>query len=339
MRLEDCDLDGIDVVSAAPFERNAPEDDWVQALNNGTIPSALYELYQRANFLSFGTAPRFLSDPENLLFSYFGLVLRSIQESLTDAHEQAVSLAAAHQLVYDPMKQALGEKWEKGADKKERRSFRDLLIALQTALDALADVIAIFFPGAIDGLKVGRAQFLRIERWIRNPLPPPGLILTPSEFYARKLHDAIRPLIDAPPPETDWLPMMRLLRNKAAHLGQPLFRQVGLPRSGDGRLFVFIPREWPYLWERLIEPAGRQRTDRSLLPQLLRDSLIHQDILTYSRGLLVKIQTVIDAASIVLNAAYEQFKDSPENQAALAQLKANSEKYDFEGFIEIDSRE
>ena len=41
-------------------------------------------------------------------------------------------------LVYDPVKKARGEKWEKGAAKQELRHFRDLLIALQTSLDALA---------------------------------------------------------------------------------------------------------------------------------------------------------------------------------------------------------
>ena len=80
MKLDECDLDGIDVVSAAPFERNAPEQEWLNDRDNGSIPPELYDLYQRANFLSFGAGPRYLADPENLLFSYFGLVLRSIQE-------------------------------------------------------------------------------------------------------------------------------------------------------------------------------------------------------------------------------------------------------------------
>src|SRR5712692_416490 len=281
MRLDDCDLAGIDVVSAAPLVRSAPEEEWVNALKNGAIPADLYDLYQRANFLSFGTAPLFLSDGENLLFSYFGLVLRSVHEAMVDAHEQVTLFTDAHALVYDPMKKLRGERWEKGADKRERRHFRDLLIALQTAFDALADIVAIFFPGSIKGLEVGRAQFSKIEVWLSKPLPQVGLIATPSEFYLKELYKAIEPLVRAQPPETDWLPLMRLLRNKAAHLGQPLFRQVGLPRAGDGRLFAFIPRQWPYLWERLIKPAGQQPSNPTMFTQLLRDSLIHQDIVTY----------------------------------------------------------
>lgn len=338
MRLDECDLDSIDFVSMAPFERSTPEDEWVSAARDETIPSGLFDLYRRGNFLSFGKAPRFLSDGENLLFSYFGLTMRSIQESLVDAHEQADQFAAAHKLVYDPMKELLGEPWEKDAANREKRHFRDLLIALQTALDATADLIAIFLPGCIKGLEVGRAQFSKIELWLTKPLPPTGLILTPYEFHLRKLYDALGRLVRAPHPETDWLPLMRLLRNKAAHLGTPLFRQVGLPRKGDGRLFAFIPREWPYLWERLITPAGQNpmpsgQPPAAPFPELARASLIHQDIVTYSRGLLVKVQTVIAAATIVLNEVYDQFENLPENQSALTQLRDNFEKYDFENFV------
>lgn len=335
MRLDEMDLDGIDFVSVAPFERNAPEEEWRNAVDAGTIPTGLYDLYQRASFLSFGKSPQFLLDGENLLFSYFGLALRSIQESLVDAGEQVNLFAAAHELVYDPMKEARGEKWEKSATKRELRHFRDLLIALQTSLDALADVIAIFFPGCIKGLQVGRSQFSKIEQWLKRPLPADGLLVTPAGFYLKQLHDALEPVVNALAPETDWLPMMRLFRNKAAHLGQPLFRQVGLPRAGDGTLFAFIPRQWPYLWESMIKPAVETSgDDRGVLPRLLRDGFIQQDIVTYSRGLLSKVQRLVATATVVLNEAYERFKDLPENQAALIQLKSNFEKYEFERFVE-----
>ena len=190
MRLADCDLNGIDVISIAPFERNTPEHEWVNAAKKGGIPSGLYDLYCRAGFLSFGAAPQFLSEPDNVLFSYFALVLRSIQESLIDAHAQVDSFVAALR----------GEKWEEGADIRERRHLRDLLIALQTAFDALADVIAIFFPGSIRGLEVGRAQFSKIESWLDKPIPSMSLISTPSEFYLRKMQEKIEPMVHAPRP-------------------------------------------------------------------------------------------------------------------------------------------
>jgi hypothetical protein len=97
------------------------------------------------------------------------------------------------------------------------------------------------------------------------------------------------------------------------------------------QVFAFIPREWPYLWERLIVPAGQQPA--TPFPELARASLIHQDIVTYSQGLLVKVQTVIASAMVIMNEVYEQFRNLPENQLALMQLRDNFEKYDFENFV------
>jgi hypothetical protein len=283
----------------------------------------------RVSFTTFTRGQISCRDADNLLFSYFGLVLRSVQESLVDAQQQTVSFATEQALVYDPMKQLRGERWEKDANPKARRHFRDLLIALQTVLDSLSDVIAIFFPGRIQGLKVGRSQFSRIETWVGSPFSATGLIMAPSDYYLKKLHDALTPVIVVPPPETDWLPMMRLLRNKASHLGQPLFRQVGLPNK-EGRLFAFIPREWPYLWEKHIKPAGATAIP---LSKMFGEGFMHQDIVTYSQGLLAKVNTLVASVSEILNEAYDQFKDLPENQSALVELEKNSEKCRFENFV------
>jgi hypothetical protein len=331
MQIDGIDLDNIGAMSMAPCQRTAPEDDWVCARDNGYIPASLYGLYQRAQFLSFGAAPRFLSDPDNILFSYSGLVLRSVQQSLVEARDAQRDFIAANGLVFDRMKEATGQPWERGADKRARKNFRDMLIALSTALDSLADLIAIFLPGGIKGLEVGRSQFSRVEKWLEKPLAPLGLIVTPSEHHLNRLHSALDVLINAPLPEKDWLPLMRLLRNKSAHLGQPLFRQVAL-QAPDGTFFTFIPREWPYLWEQMMKPIGAATTAQPF-PELMRGSLIHQDIESYSAGLIAKVLAVVDAACAVLNDVYEQFRDMPENQAALAQLRSNFEKYEFLSFV------
>jgi hypothetical protein len=81
----------------------------------------------------------------------------------------------------------------------------------------------------------------------------------------------------------------------------------------------------------MMKPAGAASVTQPF-PELMRDSLIHQDIDNYSAGLIAKISAVVDAACVVLNDIYEQFRDMPENQAALAQLRSNFEKYEFLGF-------
>jgi eukaryotic-like serine/threonine-protein kinase len=63
---------------------------------------------------------------------------------------------------------------------------------------------------------------------------------------------ALRPLVYSEGTDREWLPLMRLLRNKVAHLGQPVFREVGLPHLIEERAYVFVPRQWPYIWERYI---------------------------------------------------------------------------------------
>jgi hypothetical protein len=193
MRLDECDLDGIAGVAGAPFQRKEPEEDWLIAEREGMIPASLYSLYRRANYLSFGSSPKFLADDDNLLFSYFGLSLRSIMEPLVDADIQVTSFIKANDLAYDPVKKMRGEPWEKDATKRANRHFRDLLIALSTSLDALSDVIAIFFPGAIKGLEVGRAQFSKIELWLMKALVNTKLIVSPTEFFVKQLYDTLQP--------------------------------------------------------------------------------------------------------------------------------------------------
>jgi hypothetical protein len=86
---------------------------------------------------------------------------------------------------------------------------------------------------------------------------------------------------------------------------------------------------------RLIKPAGQQQSNPTAFVQLLRDSLIHQDLVTYVHGLFAKVHSVVTAASVVLNETYDQFKNLQQNQAALLQLQTNFESYKFENFTNV----
>jgi hypothetical protein len=329
MLMKDCITD-ISHVSMRPFERTGPEEEWVTARQSGFLPASAFELYRLNNFLSFGSAPPFLKDPENFLFSYFGLVLRSVMESFQDAGEQRAAFIESHKQSYDVGKKLKGESWDKTADARARREFRDFLIALQTILDSFADLVAIFWPGAIKNLFVGRAQFSAIAEWLRQPLSSPaGILVSPSDYYLHKMCQALSPIVNADPPETDWLPLMRLLRNKAAHLGQPQFRYMGL-HDANLCFYTFIPREWPYIWEKHIKPVGAHVG--KTVPQLIEEGFIHQDIISFAEGLSTKITKLVDAGLSVFNEAFEQFKNFPFNHAALSQLEKNSKKYAFEYF-------
>src|SRR5439155_14999777 len=131
---------------------------------------------------------------------------------------------------------------------------------------------------------------------------------------------------------TDWLPLMHLLRNKAAHLGQPVFRQIGL-HDKTPRVYTFIPRRWPYIWERYMKPSGSPAVAPGFIPKFLSETLIHQDVLTYAQGLRMKARDVVRAGINALANTYIHVQDFEVNQNALAELQGNSEAYAFEHFV------
>jgi hypothetical protein len=333
MRLKDCDLD-VQGISIAPFLRIEAEAEWVRAKDSGAIPQSLFDLYRRANYLSFGTAPKFLADSDNLLFSYFCLAVRSVMAALVEASDEVIEFNQAQLGVYYPAKAQNDPTWSKEksdlADKRARASFRNLLNSVYIALDSLAELIGILAPGKIPSLTVGRAQFSSIEDWLKKSPPKLKLVAAPQDVYLDELYKALHPVIITAGPECDWLPYLRLLRSKAAHLGQPLFRQVGLPGK-DGNYYTFLPREWPYLWEKHIKPAGKASLAESF-PVLLSRTLAHDDVIAYANGARLKVISVIGHAATVICKAYQDFSEFPFNAAALAEITQNSKSFKFEHF-------
>jgi hypothetical protein len=86
MKLECYSLDVTGVVTK-PLIRREAEKEWVEANNAGLIPPALYRFYSTASYFSFRSSPRFLSDPDRMLFPYVGALTRGVFESLCEADE------------------------------------------------------------------------------------------------------------------------------------------------------------------------------------------------------------------------------------------------------------
>jgi hypothetical protein len=193
----------------APFFRSEAEEEWVRAKDSGTIPQSLFDLYRRANYLSFGTAPKFLADPDNLLFSYFCLSVRSVMAALVEASDYVIEFSQAQSETYYPGKDQDDHTWSKEksdlADKRARTSFRNLLNSVHIAFDSLAEIIGIFAPGQINGLTVGRAQFSSIEDWLRKSPSKLKLIAEPKDVYLNELYVALHPIVISSGPESDWL--------------------------------------------------------------------------------------------------------------------------------------
>jgi len=331
MKLENCELN-IDRVVAAPMVRTEPEPDWVAARDGGLLPPACFTMYSRSSFLSFGAAPPFLADEKRFLFSYFAMVLRSVRDALVDADVELRAFSESQARVYDPGKRIRGEEWDPAAPERARRHFRLLLLSLQAGLDSTADLIALFLTGLIPGLRLGRAQFSRIESWLARALPPGRLIVTPQRDFLERLYATLSPLVNAPQPERDWLALMRMFRNKAAHLGDAVFRYMAL-HDRDGRFYTFIPRQWPFIPEEHMQAADvAPGAAPEPLPELLRRTLMHEDIVSYASGLRLKVTEVVSAVLEILDSAFVQFRDFPLNAAAVAELQGSAESYAFEHF-------
>ncbi len=330
MRLENCELD-IDAAAAAPLVRTQPAPDWVAARDRGLLPNALFAMYSRSSLLSFGAAPPFLADERHLLFSYFGMVLTSLRDALVDADDELRAFQESQAQVYDPGKKIRGESWDPDAPGRATKHFRLLLLSLQASLDATADLAGLFLTGLIPRLRVGRAQFAHIETWLGRALPPAGLIITPQRDSLERMYAALSPLVNAAPPEQEWLSLMRMFRNKAAHLGSAVFRYMVL-HDGHGRFYTFIPRQWPFIPEEYMQVAGAPARAAEPFPDLFRRTLVHEDILSYASDLPSKVTGVIAAALQVIDGAYQRFSDFPVNVAALAELEGSAEAYAFEHF-------
>ena len=329
MLIEDCEIHGDMGAVTAAFTRTEPEADWLKARDAGILPASVFSLYRRAGFLSYGASPHFLSDPKQYLFGYFSMVLDSIKATLLDAAEEAGAFTVAQSEIYDVGKERRGESWDDNADRRAKNHFRMLVLSLCASLDAASELTALLLTGLIPGLVVGRAAFTEIEKWLKAPLPMKTAIITPQRIVLEKLYQRLHPIVEATGPEKDWLPLMKLFRDKAAHLGTVHFREIGF-HDKDLRFHRFFPRRWPVLWEEHMSAAGSKEphpTLESMVGQFMR-----QDNISYVHSLRAKVTMLIDAACDVLDSAYENFKDFQPNQAAMLQLQKNAKAFDFEGF-------
>ena len=114
MKLENCELD-IDAAAAAPMVRAEPAPEWVAARDRGLLPEAVFAMYSRYSFFSFGAAPPFLADERRFLFSYFAMVLTSLRDALVDADGELQAFQEDQAQVYDLGKRIRGENWDPDA--------------------------------------------------------------------------------------------------------------------------------------------------------------------------------------------------------------------------------
>ena len=328
MRLQDCILD-VDRVVTHPLTRTSPEEEWVEARDSGAIPHSLFGLYEAADYLSFGAASGFLADPERMLFGYFGMLLRGLRDALVEGAELAREFEQAQANVYDPVKKLRGEQWDPRAPIRARRTFRYLTVTISSCLDSFSELIALFFTGRIPGLKLGTAEFVKVEKWLRSPLQSPGSIVSPQDHHLQSLYRELQPIVCAGGPERDWLPLLRLYRNKSAHMGDHMFMIMSF-HDNKGVFHAFMPRQWPYIFEKHLSVGGaQQQPQQEEIRNHVEEVSVHQDMISYVHDLLKKAQGLLAIGCQCLQVAYRDFRSFQPNSAALTQLDDNAQKYAF----------
>lgn len=88
-----------------------------------------------------------------------------------------------------------------------------------------------------------------------------------------------------------------------------------------------------FIWEQEIKSATRSgKQQRPYTPALIRELLIHQDIVSYVNGALAKVTVVTDCLVGIMSDCYTQFENFPPNQAAIVELDSNSVRFSFKRF-------
>lgn len=336
MKIENCFLDN-DIVLTPPLIVSRPSKDWEDARETSIIPSSLFGLYVKADCLSYGKAPNFLGDPNNILFSYFGMLLRSLKDLFVEGKDCIANFEQALDAGYNPIKKMKGEKWDPEADKRARKNLRDFVIAAVAILDNLADLIALFFTKQIPNLMVGRTQFTQIQKWLSKPITGSSFLSTPQEYFLSELHKNVVALVFPVGTDKDWLSLLKLLRNKSAHMGHRMFYYTCLMGKDDEdpRFYTFLPRRWPITIEENLSQGNSAMPTISAKTQIEQD-FMHQDAISFIKGVFLRITTIVDNSCKVFADAYVQLKTFPVNADALGELNKNRENYAFEFFPETE---
>jgi len=332
VRLRDCVLETTHTIAVArPPILTAPEAEWTAARDAALIPEHLYRFYCVADYFSLNKAPRFLNDPERILFSFLAGLTRGLRDNLEEAHELVDMIRKDQGKGYSPIKEMRGETWDQQADVRQRRSFRYLIVSLSSAVDQFAEIVSIFFHGEVENLTVGRASFTKLVEVVRKPFNLTGIV-SPKQARFEELHAILAEETVGTAEEEHWFEVFQLYRNKLAHLGFLMFPIIVF-NDKKGEFFSFTPNRWPLFLESHmhIRQAGDKKNPDKLR-KFAEECFVHDDIVEYAAGLLLRVQCLLDRGFRVLCATYADFRDFDFNASALRSLKDKKQTYNFRAF-------
>jgi hypothetical protein len=325
MRLKDC-LES-DAVVSAPLARKAPDDSWLSAYKDKSIPESLYKFYVTTEYFSFDKCPKFLRDEQKLLFPHLEAAIDLIKLSFEEYYELINLMKKYDSDSYTPFKKIKGEKFDKSAPKHFNRYFQILIINMYSILDSIAEAITIILSWG----DLGRSQFSSLVKSVKDNLKkkaPSIKIVTLEDNYIEKIKNIIEEEIVKD--NNEWYELFKLYRNKQSH-----FRRYSgfLLHDKQGRFYHFLPRQWPYYFQQDISYAEGTKAKRNL-KEAISELIMEQDIFEYCDGLHKKIYNLTNRIFNVLIEAYNIKKNSgcdinPDVQKKVALLKR---QYKFKHF-------
>ncbi len=329
MKLNECEYDAAAVVTGA-YIRTAPQPFWVEARDKEIIPKSLFLLYYSADYCSIEKSPPYLADEERLLFTYFGIILNALLNSIIESNELYDSICAIDKNLYNPLKKRKGETWDDDAPNKQWRYLKSFILELYSSLDLLAELISLLFPNIVPRNSLGKSMYSNVYAWLKNNRNNLNdTLVNPIMGQAKTLYDALVKEHVENDPEEHWYELLRLFRNKLAHLGSPTLRKLVL-HDKDGNFYRFLPKIWPFIWEKDIKlPGESDGSEEKVGLDFFEKIFIHEDILSFCKNSRIKIFDYLELALSILNDSYGILKVMPLNSVALEQLKANTQAYKF----------
>ncbi len=328
MKLQECDLNIYGVVTR-PLIRSEPEREWVLAKESGIIPNSLFDFYCKANYFSFGKAPRFLSDSTRVIFPFVSNLTRGVFDCCLEADELLTQIKTSHEKIYTPIKKIKGSSWDDKANLRLQRTFKYLVVSLSGILDQFAEIAAVFFHPQLPKLNPGRTSFQTFKNFAESPPLVPGIILSVKYPLIQELYTVLKEEIVVAGPEQYWLDLFFLYRNKLAHLGSAMFWSVVFNDDKDNP-GIFLPNRWPYFIEQDIT-TGYGKPEGTI-KEFAEKALIHQDVVEYSEMLTGKIKTLIGRGVAVLCKAYAEFNSFDPAPEVISSLQKNTKAFSFQHF-------
>jgi len=118
-------------------------------------------------------------------------------------------------------------------------------------------LISILYPNEIPKLRVDRASFGKILKWVQKDSLVGPNISTSSQYRLKDFHQYIKKEIYRTDKRKDWFGLLDLYRNKLAHLGSGYMFILRIHGSGRYRNkgYGFMPKEWPFFSDIKSRPA------------------------------------------------------------------------------------